>query len=165
VTLVIAKFIPGINTMAPPLAGSMNMSVSQFLWLDFLGSMLYAIAYGGVGFLFSGLLAAIVRTIGTVGRTAEWLVLITIVAYMAYRGQLYWKHRVYRVVPRVLVDEVARKLAGDDVDKIQIVDVRSHGYYDQGASRIHGSIRLEPNNLQQAVTQLSKEKQIYLYCT
>lgn len=34
VLLVFAKFLPGINTMAPPLAGSMNMRVRQFLLLD-----------------------------------------------------------------------------------------------------------------------------------
>jgi len=33
-TLLIAKFIPGINTMASPLAGSMRMRFEQFLWLD-----------------------------------------------------------------------------------------------------------------------------------
>jgi len=45
------------------------------------------------------------------------------------------------------VDEVARKLAGEDIENIEIVDVRSHGYYDRGATRIHPSIRLDPNNL------------------
>jgi membrane protein DedA with SNARE-associated domain len=39
--LVIAKFIPGINTMAPPLAGSMNMRLAQFLPLDLAGAALY----------------------------------------------------------------------------------------------------------------------------
>ena len=165
VTLVIAKFIPGINTMAPPLAGSMNMGVPQFLGLDFLGSTLYALVYGGLGFLFSGLLTDIVRTIGTVGRTAEWLVVVMIAAYIAYRMRLYWTHRLYRAVPRVLVDEVARKLAGEDIENIEIVDVRSHGYYDRGATRIHPSIRLDPNNLKESVARLSKEKKIYLYCT
>src|SRR3954468_10039651 len=33
-TLLFAKFVPGINTMAPPLAGSMRMSFSQFLRFD-----------------------------------------------------------------------------------------------------------------------------------
>ena len=41
-TLVIAKFIPGINTMAAPLAGSMKMRFGQFLRLDFAGALLYA---------------------------------------------------------------------------------------------------------------------------
>src|SRR5580692_1996163 len=39
--LVFAKFIPGINTMAPPLAGCMNMSPAQFLGLDLAGAALY----------------------------------------------------------------------------------------------------------------------------
>src|SRR5271154_6023268 len=51
-TLLIAKFIPGINSMAPPLAGSMKMPVAQFLGLDLAGAAFYALAYGSVGFLF-----------------------------------------------------------------------------------------------------------------
>src|ERR1700743_3588289 len=39
--LVIAKFIPGINTMAPPLAGSMRMRLGTFLRLDLAGGELY----------------------------------------------------------------------------------------------------------------------------
>jgi len=45
------------------------------------------------------------------------------------------------------------------------VDVRSHGYYDAGAFRIKGSIRLEPNNLAEELKNLPHEKDIYLYCT
>jgi rhodanese-related sulfurtransferase len=54
--------------------------------------------------------------------------------------------------------------AGED-DRLQIVDVRSHGYYDIGAERIRGSIRIEPNNLDEELKNLSKDKDIYLYCT
>src|ERR1700674_2905247 len=52
ITLVIAKFIPGINTMAPPLAGSMKMAPLLFLQLDLTGALFYATAYVGLGFLF-----------------------------------------------------------------------------------------------------------------
>src|ERR1700724_901428 len=47
VTLVFAKFIPGVNTMAAPLAGSMKMKPAQFLRLDFAGTCLYVLAYTG----------------------------------------------------------------------------------------------------------------------
>ena len=50
-TLLIAKFIPGVNTMAAPLAGSMKMRFGQFLQLDFGGSLLYAATYLLVGYL------------------------------------------------------------------------------------------------------------------
>jgi rhodanese-related sulfurtransferase len=76
---------------------------------------------------------------------------------------VYWTHRVYRVVPRVLVDElIAREKAGEE---LVIADVRSHGYYDAGTERIKGSIRVEPNNLKESTKSLSKEKPIFLYCT
>src|SRR6267142_3629900 len=51
-TLLIAKFVPGVNTMAPPLAGSMKMHYGQFVWFDLAGAAFYAIAYSTVGFLF-----------------------------------------------------------------------------------------------------------------
>src|SRR5476651_1867877 len=54
--LLVAKFIPGINTMAPPLARSMNMRYTQFLPLDLAGAALYLGAYFAVGFVFSGAL-------------------------------------------------------------------------------------------------------------
>src|SRR6202140_3624869 len=59
--LVIAKFIPGINTMAPPLAGSMNMRFWPFLRLDLAGSLLYIGSWFGVGFVFSGALDVVAR--------------------------------------------------------------------------------------------------------
>src|SRR6202051_2721900 len=57
--LVIAKFIPGINTMAPPLAGSMNMRFATFLRLDFAGAVLYIGAYFAMGYLFSDALETV----------------------------------------------------------------------------------------------------------
>ena len=48
--------MPGINTMAPPLSGSMSMPMSQFLGLDLCGAMLYAGVWFGSGFIFSGFL-------------------------------------------------------------------------------------------------------------
>ena len=71
---------------------------------------------------------------------------------------------MYRVVPRVQVEELARKLA-EEKENILLVDVRSHGYYDADAARIKGSIRLEPNNLAEEVKTMPREKNIYLYCT
>jgi rhodanese-related sulfurtransferase len=45
------------------------------------------------------------------------------------------------------------------------MDVRSHGYYDSGAARIKGSIRIEPNNLLEEIKAIPKDKDIYVYCT
>src|SRR5499427_4144335 len=55
-TLIFAKFIPGINTMAAPLAGSMKMRFSQFLSYDLMGAASYVLAYSTLGFLGRGFL-------------------------------------------------------------------------------------------------------------
>ena len=165
ITLVVAKFIPGINTMAPPLAGSMHMRFMQFLRLDFLGATLYASAYIMAGFVFRDFLVSITHGFQVVGRAFEEVLVVAVVGYVIYRLALYQKHRVYRIVPRVQVQELAERLAAGESDKVMIVDVRSHGYYDSGTERIAGSIRLEPNNLNQELERLPKDKDIYLYCT
>ena len=163
--LLVAKFIPGVNTMAPPLAGSMEMPFAQFLGLDFLGVTAYAVAYLGVGYFFRDFIVTITRRFQMAGHVVEIVVILAAIVFVAYRVSLYWKHRADRVVPRVQVAELAKKLQSVGPGNILLVDVRSHGYYDPGAARIQGSIRLEPNNLSNEVKNLPKDKDIYLYCT
>jgi membrane protein DedA with SNARE-associated domain len=166
-TLLIAKFIPGLNSMAPPLAGSMKMPFRQFLGLDFLGANAYAFAYGTVGFIFRDFVATIGRGFRAAAHAVEIAVVFAAIAFTAYRVSLYWKHRVYRIVPRIQVAELAAKLKTQYSERILLADVRSHGYYDPGAYRIRGSIRLEPNNLSEEVKAIPipMDRDIYLYCT
>ncbi len=165
ITLVIAKFIPGVNTMAAPLAGSMKMRFWQFLQLDFAGALVYSATYIVVGYVSRDFLAAILRGFHAAGRAMEAVVLAALIAYAIYRIVQYRKNKMYRVVPRVQVQELAARLASEDASHVQIVDVRSHGYYDSGAARIKNSIRIEPNNLEEEIKNLPKDKDIYLYCT
>src|SRR5580658_5568584 len=52
-TLLIAKFVPGLNTVAAPLAGDSGVGVARFLALDSLGIAMWSGAYLGIGYLFS----------------------------------------------------------------------------------------------------------------
>lgn len=165
VTLLFAKFIPGVNTMAAPLAGSMKMRFRQFLQLDFTGALLYILAYGGIGFLFRDFLARITLGFQTAGHVFGEVLLLAAAVYIGYRVWLYRKTKIYDVVPRVQAEDLARKLVSEQASNTLLVDVRSHGYYDSGAERIKGSIRLEPNNLFEELKDLPKDKDIYLYCT
>jgi membrane protein DedA with SNARE-associated domain len=164
-TLLLAKFIPGVNTMAAPLAGSMKMRFGQFLRYDAAGASLYVVAYFSLGYIARDLLSQILRGFTAAGHAVEVVVVAAALAYVAYRFVLFSRHRQYRVVPRVQVQELAEKLALEEAIRPLIVDVRSHGYYDSGAQRIHGSIRLEPNNLDEEAKGFPRDKDIYLYCT
>jgi membrane protein DedA with SNARE-associated domain len=165
-TLLFAKFIPGVNTMAPPLAGSMKMRFDQFIRLDFLGAALYTCSYFVAGYLFRDFLMSIVHGFQSAGHAIEAVLAVAAVLYAGYRTWLYGKYSMYKLVPKVQVQELAKKLSAEgSADKVLLVDVRSHGYYDENAERIKGSIRLEPNNLEDELKNLPKGKDIYLYCT
>jgi membrane protein DedA with SNARE-associated domain len=165
VTLVIAKFIPGVNTMAAPLAGSMKMRYSQFLQLDLAGALLYCVTYLLVGYVSRDFLAIVLRNFHAASRAMEAVVIAALVVYAIYRIIQFKKYRVYDVVPRVQVEELALRLNSEGPDAVLVVDVRSHGYYDSGVERIKGSFRIEPNNLEEEIKNLPKDKDIYLYCT
>jgi hypothetical protein len=115
--------------------------------------------------MFRDFLASIVRGFQAAGHVVEIVVIIAAIAFSIYRFSLYWRHRADSIVPRIQVAELAAKLQTQYAEKILLVDVRSHGYYDPRADRIRGSIRLEPNNLLQEAKELPRGKDIYLYCT
>jgi membrane protein DedA with SNARE-associated domain len=164
-TLLFAKFIPGINTMSPPLAGSMKMRLEHFLQFDAAGVALYVGAYSAAGYVFSDALRAITHGLRSAGFAAEVVVGVGLAVYIAYRIWIYRKYRLLDVIPRVAVEELARRLASDEAHSVLIADVRSHGYYDAHSERIAGSVRIEPNNLAEEIKNLPKDREIYLYCT
>jgi membrane protein DedA with SNARE-associated domain/rhodanese-related sulfurtransferase len=159
--LVVAKFIPGINTMAPPLAGSMNMRLGTFLRLDLAGAVLYAGSYFMVGFVFSGALEAVTRGYDSVGRVAGWAMIALIIAYLLFRVWLWAKGRALSAVPFAAPADAARDMAAG----ASVYDVRSHGYFDPKATRIQGSRRLDPNALHQSEAGLPADGIVFVYCT
>jgi membrane protein DedA with SNARE-associated domain len=163
--LIFAKFIPGVNTMAPPLAGSMKMRPWQFLRFDAAGACLYVLAYGAAGYLAHDFVADITRGLQNAGHVLAEVIGAAIVGLGIYRVIQYRRYKIADVVPRVAVEELARRITGAEKDEVVVIDVRSHGYYDSGTARIAGSIRIEPNHLDAELKSLPKDKDIYVYCT
>ena len=159
--LVVAKFIPGINTMAPPLAGSMNMRTLTFLRLDLAGALLYVGSYLVVGYVFSGALEVVTRGYDSAGRVIGWIVLALVIAYLLFRVWLWVRGRALSAVPFAHPEEAARELATG----APVYDVRSHGYFDPKATRIQGSRRLDPNALHQSGAEMPDAGKVFVYCT
>lgn len=164
-TLLFAKFIPGVGSMAPPLAGSMNMRAGQFLRFDLGGALSYTFAYGLLGYLFRDIFRIIAGGLQAFSRAVAWVVFAGVIGFICYRIWLFGRYRLTRFVRRVPVGDVAARLSLEGAPDIVIADVRSHGYYDQGEKRVRGSIRIEPNNLDAFIETLPQDAPIYLYCT
>ena len=159
--LVVAKFIPGINTMAPPLAGSMQMRFLRFLQLDLVGAALYVGSYFGVGFVFNGALHAVTQGYRAFGRVVGAVGIALVVAYLGVQIWLWVRERLRQPVTYSIPFEAAEKASMG----AQIYDVRSHGYFDANAIRIKGSKRYDPHALHQSTPEFPNDQPVYLYCT
>ncbi|HEY5191476.1 MAG TPA: DedA family protein, partial [Candidatus Deferrimicrobium sp.] len=87
-TILFAKFLPGVNTIMPPLAGVSAVPVSVFLLLDLAGALLWAGAAVALGFAFGERIAETARGVqGMMGR----LLLAGLVITIAWRaGYRFW---------------------------------------------------------------------------
>jgi membrane protein DedA with SNARE-associated domain/rhodanese-related sulfurtransferase len=162
VLLVFAKFVPGINTLAPPMAGSMRMRYWPFLRYDFIGALLYVGVYLFAGFLFSGALDLITKGYHAFNYLLTWILVAAVLGYAALQLWFWVRAKALRYVPTIEPEEAATEWAAGHA---VIYDVRSHGYYDSRTMRIKGSHRLDPNAFHQWHSQMPAGVHIYLYCT
>jgi membrane protein DedA with SNARE-associated domain/rhodanese-related sulfurtransferase len=161
IVLLFAKFVPGINALAAPMAGSMRMPFAKFFVFDMAGALIYILSYFGVGYIFSDFLGAITRGYTQFGTYVTWVVAVVVAVYAAYR--LFLAIREKKKTP---IDKVTARDVADQMKKVVVYDVRSHGYYEKNARRILGSARLEPHVLNQPVAPpMPKDRRIVLYCT
>jgi membrane protein DedA with SNARE-associated domain/rhodanese-related sulfurtransferase len=169
-TLLFAKFVPGLATVAAPLAGSLNMRVSRFLKLDVMGVLLYVTAWTSVGFVFAHLLRKIVGGVEQAAHFTAETLLMVIVLYVLWLIYNWLHDKRFNYIERVAAMDLFETLRTASHDRLVIIaDVRSHGYYDPGMQRIKNSIRVEPGRLKEELIALREfmvpECEIYLYCS
>jgi membrane protein DedA with SNARE-associated domain len=92
-TLVIAKFVPGLSILAPPLAGALGMPARHFLGWNLLGSALWAGAAIAVGRVFHEQIDALLHALSRLGGLALALAGIALLAYLGWR---LWRRAVVR---------------------------------------------------------------------
>lgn len=169
-TLIFARFVPGLASMAPPLAGSLNMRAARYLRYDIAGVFLRVATFAAVGYFLSPFIRAIRDVLAVFGHVALGLVIVAGLGYLATWIFTRVRDRKFKNVERVSADELITRLEHPDPTRpIVIADVRSHGYYDPGMQRIKNSIRVEPNRLLGELDALREtlatECDIYVYCS
>jgi len=168
--LLFAKFVPGLSTVAAPLAGSLNMKLWRFWRLDACGVLLYVSAWSLTGFVFARFLRVILVALTRLGHITAATVLAIIALYVGWLTYNWIHDKRFKNVERVAAHELHDRLRKATHDRVLVIaDVRSHGYYDPGMQRIKNSIRVEPSRLKEELVALREfmapECEIYLYCS
>jgi len=162
-SLILAKFLPGLSTVAPPLAGIFHMRPRRFLLFDAAGSFLWASTFLGLGYVFSGQIEHIAEHAASLG---GWLVVILVGALASYLGYKFIaRKRFLRElrIARITVEELKHKLdAGED---LVIVDLRHSMDFEADPEIIPGAFRVDAKELEEKNELLPRDREIILYCT
>ena len=161
-TLLIAKFVPGLSTMAPPMAGVTRMAFGRFLLADTAGAALWAGAFLALGFVFNGQLEAVAEWAGRLGKGLGVLLFALLGGYLAVK--YYQRRRFIRSlrVARITPEEVIEKVQAGE--PMVILDMRG-GHVNDADLRLPGSLVLRYDELSERHTEIPRDRDVILYCT
>jgi len=161
--LVVAKFIPGLATIAPPLAGATRIGWRSFLFYNTLGGMLWVGAGLGGGILLGPQMEGLLTRLDDIGTSAVLVTVALLAAYIAFK---WWERRRFFLMlrmARIGVDELYRLI--DAGAAPLIVDVRSATAQTLQPQRIPGAMHVPMNAVDHHVKHLPRDREIILYCT
>lgn len=162
-TLVLGKFLPGIGTVAPPLAGVMRVGWPRYLLLTGIGSLLWIGVAVGAGALFHTQVDRILAKLEDLGSTAIVILATLLLAFVAFK---WWeRQRFYKAVrmARITVDELLDLIEGK-ADPV-IVDLRiGADRARDGRRSIPGARAMELTEVDRHLAQFPKDREIVFFC-
>lgn len=165
-TLVIAKFVPGLSTLARPMAGALGMSTRSFMIFNLAGTVLWAGSGIVLGIVFHQQIRQVLHRLEEMG----WLALIVLVvllgSYIAFR--LWCRIRLSRMktkLAHVSPAELAELLEKET--EIAILDVQSPALQNIRSHRIRGAIHLDLASLRKkrSLPDFSTQAFVVVYCS
>jgi membrane protein DedA with SNARE-associated domain/rhodanese-related sulfurtransferase len=161
--LIVAKFVPGLSLIAPPLAGATHMGWLRFLLYSALGSSAWlGVALLG-GMLFRRQIEALMPRIADFGLAAVSVFCVLLVVYIAYK---WWERMRFYAVLRMAQIEASElhELMGTPPPPL-VIDVRSATAVQLEPRCIPGSRHIPLTDVQQHLGDLPRDRDIISYCT
>lgn len=162
-SLLWAKFVPGLNTAAPPVAGMFGMRFWRFLIFDTMGSILWAGSFIGLGWLFSDQLELVARY---AERFGLWLVVLLGAGLAGYILMKLRERRHFLkslVADRIEANELLQKL--EKSEPLTIIDLRHPLDALPDPRTLPGALRMTPDELRDRQGEIPRDRGVVLYCT
>lgn len=162
-SLMVAKFVPGLNTAAPPMAGMTGMSLPRFALFSAVGGLVWVGSFCLLGYVFSG---QIERVADYAARFGNWLLVALGMLLAGHIGVKYDTQRRFHkqlVADRITPEELKQKL--DAGEPVAIIDLRHPLDFLPHPQLIPGAQRFAPEELPLRHLEIPRDRDIVLYCT
>ncbi len=161
-SLLWAKWIPGVGHLALPLAGAARVPRLRFHFYNAVGSIIWLAVLLAGGYLS-------MRTVDWLGLfviTAQWAVSLALAVSVVLALRSYWKRRLFlrtlrasRISPEELYDQV--EAGGQPV----IVDLRHPLDFLAAPRTLPNAVRMNPDEVTKRLSELPADRDIVVYCT
>jgi membrane protein DedA with SNARE-associated domain/rhodanese-related sulfurtransferase len=167
-SLLISKFVLGLDAVAAPLAGASDTTRLRFVVFDGLGALLWSGAYAALGYAFSEQLDFVAAYAARTGEFVAILLAVVLSFYIVYRVVRWLRFlrefRLARITPDQLQEQLS---AGEDV---LILDVQRGDKHVRELVSIPGAVRIDPRDIewdQGAMREVEKSihREVVIYCT
>jgi rhodanese-related sulfurtransferase len=168
VTLLFAKFVPGLSTVAAPIAGQTGMSLPRFLAWDLAGSFIWGETFILAGRFFGDIAKKSAPFFAWLGHFAIVIFVLMVLGFLAHR---IWKQRKFLQQVRELRLEPSELKTMLDIAETNhtpppfIVDLRHPLDYLPDPRVLPGALRIGPNELKQHSEIIPRDRDVILYCT
>lgn len=157
--LIVAKFVPGFSTIAPPLAGIVGLSVPQYLLFNGLGTLLWVGTGLGLGIMFSDQLEQALSMSVQIGPAVGLTLVAAVIGYVIYKA--IHRYQADSLVPRVTVRQLVEQLSAGEAP--MIIDLRSVGAREEQPG-IPGAVAMALDELAGRQHDLPRDRALILYC-
>jgi len=161
--LMMAKFVPGLATLAAPVAGQNGMGYGEFLLFDGIGATCWLAAWLAVGRLFGDALKRDPRLLNWAGRFFGVLLLFAILGFFV--GRVLRRRMVLKKMVAARVEPEALKKQLDAGESVYIVDLRHPLELLPNPFTLPGAHHMSPNTLAARHHEIPRDRDIVLYCT
>jgi membrane protein DedA with SNARE-associated domain len=158
--LVIAKFVPGLSTVAPPMAGLSRMAWWKFLGADGLGGFLWAGAFLGLGHVFRAQLEDVAAYAARLG---GWLIVLLGGALALWIGWKYYQRRKF--IKGLRVARIRPEELKDRLLDVAILDLRTSDEVASDGAKIPGALWFDRKELEERHNEIPRDRDVVLYCT
>lgn len=163
VTLVIAKFLPGVQTLAPASTGFIRAPLWGFLILDTIGTALFILPFILGGYYFQAQIAEVLNALREVSGGLTFGVLAILAIYGAVKIAQWVlflrEHRLSRVSPEELMQRLE---SGEDTT---VIDLRQKMDYELEPRGIPGALRIPMNEIGKRRDEIPARHDVILVCT
>ena len=160
-SLLVSKFVPGLNAVAAPLAGHSRNSYIRFVAYDVVGAFIWSGAYFAVGYIFSQQLETALNFASRIGSNLLLLVLAMVAAWIGWKFLQRQRFLRKLAVARITPSELQQRLTAGE--ELLIVDLRS-GIGTEPAL-IPGAVRISPEELSHRGQEIPRDREIILFCS